>query len=67
MRYQERGVSAQLKNNLMHVIEQNKSINHQNHVCGAPTKARLFLHELIPWISIIRNYENKIHAYFKTL
>ena len=27
MHYQERGVSAQLRNNLMHIIEQNK-INH---------------------------------------
>ena len=32
MRYQERGVSAQLKNNLMHVIEQNKSIIYDNQV-----------------------------------
>ena len=50
----KRRVSAQLRNNFEHVIEQDKSIKYHNqiksisHICGAPTKARLFLHELIP-------------------
>ena len=50
-------VSTPLKNNLMYVIEQNKSIMYdnqihqtinRNHVCRASTKACLFLHGLIP-------------------
>ena len=43
----------------MHVIEQNQlimcdnQINQKNHLCRAPTKARLFLHEVIPQIPLI--------------
>ena len=46
-------VSAQLRNNFEHVIEQDKSTMYHNqidlsvnrsisHICGAPTKTRLF-------------------------
>ena len=58
IRYQE-GVSAQLRNNFEHVIEQNnhqsciaiksinQSITYNFTYVGPPTKARLFLSELI--------------------
>ena len=44
-RYQERGVSAQLRNNLMHVIKQNKSkqpINYKITYVGPPLMPDLF-------------------------
>ena len=60
----------------MHVIEQdesivcdnqiNQSINHKITYVGPPTTARSILHELIPQIPLIWNYENYIHAYLKS-
>ena len=67
-------VRAQLRNNLMHVTDQNKSIMHGSQInqsvnqswsliCWAPTKAHFILHELIP-IKPLFGITELIFAYF---
>ena len=77
MRLSKSEVSAQLKDNFGHAIEQNKikhawQLNQSNNQ-SIMRKARMlgphqspFLQELISQIPLFWNYENSIHVYIKT-
>ena len=71
MHLKRKRVSAQLRNNLVYVIEQNKSIMYDRRINQSIIKSHMsgshqnpfILHELISQIPLFWSYEKFIHAY----